>query len=113
MIVMLFCSCKSRGNNEELVTDEKKKIVIGVYFLSREISNQISTFARENEDYEVVVKEYMNYSEDELSDDKDLYYQLNLDIISGNIPDIMIFNSDMPIEHYISKGILSDLTPFF
>ena len=81
--------------------------------MSREISNQISTFARENEDYEVVVKEYMNYSEDELSDDKDLYYQLNLDIISGNIPDIMIFNSDMPIEHYISKGILSDLTPFF
>lgn len=113
MIEMLLCSCKGSEKNIEMSDNKQKKITIGCYFLSEEISNQINAFKSENEDYEIIVKEYMDYTDDELANVRDVYSQFNLDIISGNVPDIMIFNSDMPVERYISKGVLCDLTSYF
>lgn len=113
MVVMLLCSCKGSEKNVEVSDNKQKKLTIGCCFLSGEISNQINAFKSENEDYEIVVKEYMNDTDDESTDINDVYSQFNLDIVSGNVPDIMIFNSDMPVERYISKGVLCDLTSCF
>lgn len=38
--------------------------------------------------------------------------KLNLDITSGKMPDILISDSYVPTENYISKGIFADLYPF-
>ncbi|MGN1408620.1 MAG: ABC transporter substrate-binding protein, partial [Eubacteriales bacterium] len=38
--------------------------------------------------------------------------QLNNDIITGNLPDIILLNSQLPVESYFQKGIFADLNQF-
>lgn len=35
--------------------------------------------------------------------------QLNNDIISGNMPDILIVNASLPMNNYVAKGLLADI----
>ena len=38
---------------------------------------------------------------------------LNMEIASGNIPDMLCVSADMPIESYAAKGMFEDLEPYF
>ena len=38
--------------------------------------------------------------------------RLNADIVSGDVPDIMLLSSQMPVESYIAKGVFADLNEF-
>ena len=37
------------------------------------------------------------------------YTQLNNDILSGSMPDILVTDLNMPVENYISKGLIADI----
>ncbi len=39
--------------------------------------------------------------------------KLNTDIVSGNVPDMLVLDSDMPVDSYIAKGLFEDMTTYF
>ena len=79
-------------------------IVAGsVYAVNSMLEYQAVKFNMENEKYRIVIKKYM---------DDDYITKLNNDITSGNIPDILITDSQMPFESYAAKGVFADLYEF-
>ena len=61
----------------------------------------------ESDDYKIKIVDYSSLdSEDDWSAG---LTQFNLDIVSGNVPDIMFFVNDEPIDSYINKGLFLDL----
>lgn len=79
-------------------------IVAGAgYSVSSMLEYQAVKFNMENEKYRIVIKKYMT---------DDYITRLNNDITSGNIPDILITDSQMPFESYAAKGIFADLYEF-
>ena len=78
----------------------KKRLKFAAYYMDETIKGELLKFNRTNEDYRIEVINYGAYD--------DPQKQMNLDITSGNIPDIMEL-SYMPKEIYIKRGILADL----
>ncbi len=85
----------------------KKEIVLAgsEYAISSYIENNIIRFNNENDSYYVTVKKYSN-------DDEDISNQINLDFVSGKIPDILITDAYIPIDNFISKGFFADMYEF-
>lgn len=94
----------SKLTKQLVSTGDKKEIILAgtEYSISSYIKNQVVKFNATSDKYFVTVKEY---KEDNIS-------QLNLDLTSGNVPDILITNSYTPTETYIAKGIFADLYEF-
>ncbi len=83
--------------------DRKEIILAGnEYSVSAYIENEAVKFNNLSDDYFITVKKY-GYAD---------YDRMNMDIISGNIPDILISGSGTPINNYISKGMFADLYEF-
>lgn len=80
--------------------DRREIILAGdEYAVSAFIENEAVKFNNLSDDYFITVKKY-GYAD---------YDRMNMDIISGNIPDILISDSQTPIENYISKGMFADM----
>ncbi|MCM1185446.1 MAG: extracellular solute-binding protein [Lachnoclostridium sp.] len=86
---------------------DKKVILIAAFYINYDIRKRIVDFNKESDEYRIIYKEYESYSTQD--DYMAGYTQLNNDIISGNMPDILICNPNMPVENYISKGLLADV----
>ncbi len=89
---------------------DKEELVISCVYLDSRVMKMVVDFNRRSEDYRIRIADYSKYSSD--NDWNYPYTKLNTDIISGYIPDILMIDQEMPVESYISKGILDDLTPF-
>lgn len=94
----------SKLTKQLVSTGDRKEIILAgtEYSISSYIKNQAVKFNATNDKYFVTIKEY---KEDNVN-------QLNLDLTSGKIPDILITNSYTPTETYIAKGIFADLYEF-
>lgn len=79
-------------------------IVMGVFDESDIPKDRILDFNRENNGYRITVKQYVSYS-----DELDAYAQLNMDILAGNMPDILALDSGVQLQSLISKGLLADV----
>lgn len=79
---------------------DKTIITYGGLYISDDIKLAASTFNRASREYQIEFKEYSNIE------------KMNTDIIAGKIPDIIDLNYQ-PLEEYVEKGILEDLTPYF
>ncbi|MCR5674331.1 MAG: extracellular solute-binding protein [Lachnospiraceae bacterium] len=88
---------------------DREEITISGVWLNRTIMSRAVAFNQENEDYRIRIVDYSQYQSD--NDWSYPYTKLNTDIVSGYIPDILIIDDMMPVESYINKGILRDLTP--
>lgn len=86
---------------------DKDVIVLAGNWIDYNLKNRVIEYNKTSDKYRIVVKEYQMYSTNE--DYMAGYTRLNNDIIAGNIPDIMIADNSLPIENYISKGILADV----
>lgn len=95
----------TKRNPEDI--QDKSVIVVGGMFVDYDIRNQIYAFNKSNDKYRIVVKEYESYNTDDNYSAG--YAQLNKDIISGNMPDILLLDESMPIESYIDKGLIADI----
>ncbi len=92
--------------------DVKDKTVIqlacygGIY----SVRSDVIEFNKSNDQYRIQITDYSSYdgSEDWTAG----LTRLNNDIVSGNVPDILIVSSSMPVSSYISKGLFADLYPF-
>ena len=83
------------------------------------LRNSVLRFNRQSEEYRVQIKKYS--IEEYYEEGTEYHYQelvekavtaLNNDIIAGHIPDILHVNQYMPLDNYISKGMLADLYTF-
>ena len=84
---------------------QKQIVVLGTIGEPEEgLRRQIMAFNQKNSQYRITIKQYITYNE-ELS----AFAQLNTDILSGKMPDILLLDEEMPLQSYISKGLLADV----
>lgn len=92
--------------NPEDIPDKSVIVLAGTY-VGYDIKSHVVNFNKSNDEYRVVLKEYESYN---TRDDYNAgFTKLNNDIISGQMPDILIADSSLPIENYISKGLIADI----
>ncbi len=90
---------------------QKTVLTLGAtYDPGTHFQNQILEFNRRSDTVQVTVKDYSIYDSEE-NDWTGATQQLNIDIISGNAPDILLVDSTMPFASYTQKGLFADLTP--
>ncbi len=92
--------------NPEDIKDKRVVVLAGNY-VDYEIKERIVAFNKSNENYRIVIKEYEKYST--MEDYMAGYAQLNNDIISGGMPDILLADMNMQVENYASKGLIADV----
>lgn len=88
---------------------DKKLIKLYALYLDVGIKRQIVEFNKNNPEYEIELTSYEDYATNSYND---AITKLNNDMIAGNLPDIIVLNNSMPIDSYISKGLLADLYEF-
>lgn len=79
---------------------QKKRLTLASIYIGQELKEEILKYNKSNDDYHIDTKSYNEY--------EDPQKQMNLDIISGNVPDI-IEMSGLSKSLYIKKGLLADL----
>ena len=87
----------------------KIELTLGVTSTDSAITSAVSQFNRESETLRIVIRDYSAYNTN--GDSTGAIMQLDLDILTGNVPDIIWLGGLSP-EKYISKGILADLTEY-
>lgn len=86
---------------------DKEVISLACHYMDYYLRKRIVEFNKESENYRIIVKDYSQYDTPE--DYNAGITRLNNDIVTGQIPDILALDSDMPIEVYAAKGILADI----
>ena len=88
----------------------KQTLVLGCYYLDWDLRARIVDFNKNNDNFRITVTDYSQYN---TGDDYTAgYTQLNNDILSGKMPDMLALNStsDIPVDSYISKGLFADIS---
>ncbi|WP_029321561.1 ABC transporter substrate-binding protein [Butyrivibrio sp. AE3004] len=90
---------------------DRQQITLGCNYIDFDVRSQIIKFNKTNDKYRIVINDYSKYDSD--SEYTGGANRLNTDIVSGNAPDIIVLDSDMPVDSYISKGLFEDMTEYF
>ena len=89
---------------------DREIITLAGNCIDYDVRQMVYKFNQDNDEYKIKVVDY-----DTLSNDEDWnagLKQFNLDIVSGNTPDIMFFCSNEPVDSYINKGLFLDLSGY-
>ena len=90
---------------------DKKVMVLAGMWIGGDLKQRVIEYNRNSQEYRITIKDYSEYNSYE--DYEAGQTQLNNDIVTGNMPDILITNSgNIPIENYIAKGLLADINDF-
>lgn len=89
---------------------EKTDITLGCCYLDYNLKQQIIAFNQSSDTYRINIVDYSMYNT--MEDYTQGVSRMNTDIISGEVPDILILGNDMPVDSYVSKGIFADLNTF-
>ncbi|MCL2628627.1 MAG: extracellular solute-binding protein [Oscillospiraceae bacterium] len=102
LILSTLIACK---NENAIVPDEKIKLSLGIMFTTDFIGRIVNDFNELNLNYEIEIKDYF------AENGNASITMYNLDLISGNAPDIMLISQDtfMPLRSYFDKGVFIDL----
>lgn len=93
------------SRTEVPVETQKQIMVLGVMGeLDAGLRSRVIAFNQANSRYRITVRQYVTYNE-ELS----ALMQLNTDILSERMPDILLMNEELPLQSYIVKGLLADV----
>lgn len=87
---------------------DRKLIKLYALYLGTDVKRQILDFNKNNPEFEI---ELTSYSDDS-GDWQDAIKRMNNDMIAGKLPDILVINGSLPIESYISKGLLANIYDF-
>lgn len=91
---------------------DKETLVIGGTYFDNNLRTRAIAFNKSSDSYRLVIKDYSQYNS--YDDYTAAYTQINNDIISGNMPDILVVdNYNMSLENYVSKGLLADVGELF
>lgn len=87
---------------------DKQVMVLGGNYIPSDLRKRVVEYNKSSDTHRIVLKDYNTYNT--YDDYKAAYTQMNSDIISGNMPDILIVDSyGMSIENYVSKGLLANI----
>lgn len=87
---------------------DKQVMVLGGNYIPSDLRKRAVEYNKSSDTHRIVLKDYSTYNTYE--DYKAAYTQMNNDIISGSMPDILIVDSyGMSIENYVSKGLLANI----
>ena len=92
--------------NPEDIPD-KDVIVLAGFWVDYDLKKRIIDYNKESDKYRVVITEYQMYNTGD--DYMAGYTKLNNDILAGKIPDIIVVDTNIKIENYVSKGLLADV----
>ncbi len=90
---------------------DKKTITLGCYYMDSGVRSQVVRFNQENESYRIAIRDYSSYDTEDGNGQQGLD-QLNADVISGNVPDILLASNELDFGSYVDKGVFEDLTPW-
>lgn len=86
---------------------DKQVLVLGGNYIDSEIKKRVIEYNKSSNTHRIVLRDYSQYITDDYSAG---YTQMNNDIISGNMPDILILDAGgLSLENYISKGLIADI----
>jgi hypothetical protein len=88
---------------------ERELIKIYSFYPDYDLMNFAAEINKTSTEYVVDIKAY---NEDWNGETSEIITSLNNDILSGNIPDILLLNQSMPFDNYASKGLFYDLNKF-
>ncbi len=88
---------------------DKKLIKMYAIYLDTAIKRQILEYNKNSTEYEIELTSYQDYV---VNSYDDAVTKLNNDMIAGNLPDILVIDSQLPVDSYISKGLLANLYDF-
>ena len=77
-------------------------------YINSSYKQRVIEFNRSNEEYRIVLKEYDSYNS--YDDYNAGYTQLNNDIVAGGMPDILLADASLPVDNYVAKGLLADIS---
>ncbi len=83
---------------------DKIAITLGCQYLGGDIKGRVIDFNKTNSKYRITVKAYA-----ETSDYEQAQTKMNNDIISGQMPDIIMVESNQDISSWVNKGLLADV----
>lgn len=86
---------------------EKKILSLGCFYLDWNIRSDIAEFNKTNENYTIYATCYSETND--TSDYTAALTKFNNEILAGNVPDILLINSEMPYDSYAAKGLFTDL----
>ena len=95
---------------DESIITEKQTVLLSVININDTwLSMAIADFNRNSTRFHI---EMNDYSMNGLIDFNEAVTRFNLDIISGNVPDIFVLHFNMQSNSYISKGLFANLNEF-
>ena len=92
--------------NPEDIPD-KDVVVLGVNFLDSEVAKRVVDFNKESEKYRITIRDYSEYQT--MDDYMASVTQMNNEIMSGSMPDMLAVNSEIPVSDYIRRGLIEDI----
>jgi ABC-type sugar transport system, periplasmic component len=84
----------------------KYLISLATFYNDNTLTTAIINFNRANEEYRIVTRDYSQYNEDAEK-------QLDLDILNGNLTDIVLLPTSMQADKYINKNMFVNLYDYF
>ncbi len=89
---------------------DKQVLVMAGNYIGTDLKKRVIEYNRNNADYRIVLKEYNIYNDYSAEDGYKMgITKLNNDIITGSMPDILVPDNGMPINNYISTGLVADI----
>lgn len=83
---------------------DKTVITLGCQYLGGDVKARVIEFNKTNNQYRIAVKSY-----GETGDYEQAITNMNNDIISGKMPDIVMIESNQDISGWVNKGLLADI----
>lgn len=99
-------SILSRIPDEEL--SEEIIIRLGCIYSNYYLTKAVIRFNKQNTGVRITIKDYSQYNNEE-NEWNGASTQFNNDIVTGNLPDLVLIDSSIPVESYFQKGIFTDL----
>lgn len=101
-----FCKVNPEDVREKTIID------LAVMDDNEIVRRAVYTFNQNNPDYSIRILNYQAMYSDGSGDLSTAISKLNTDIVSGNMPDILLVGYSIPINTYISKNLIEDLNPY-
>ena len=89
---------------------EVTTLTFGALSVDFELRNEIIEFNKRNSNYRIRIREYMDWQAGDWEAAYEAALQrLNTDLLTGNAPDMLQFQDDLPFDVYARRGFLTDL----
>lgn len=101
--------CASFAKVDPSQIKDKQVLTLGCSYVDSDVRRHVVEYNKNNPNYRIKIMDYSIYNTE--NDYMAAITKLNTDIVAGNMPDILLLSSDMPINSYVAKGLLADFNP--